>query len=121
MKIVNSISIIYEEQLIINKILKERVDKLLNEQKRSHWHFISRIKKPESFAQKLETGRVIDSSALEDFFACTLVVENIGAISEAKKIIKKDFKILEERPDKNSFTNKDSSSFIFDDLRLYVN
>lgn len=120
MKIINSIRSIYDSQFVLNEKLKIQVDNLFINIKENQWHYISRLKKPESFALKLETGRISDPTKMEDFFACTIVVENVGAIKNAKKMVSKHFKIDQERPTSDDFTQKDSASFIFDDLRLYV-
>ncbi|MEP2239035.1 MAG: hypothetical protein ABJI22_11790, partial [Maribacter sp.] len=110
----------YNTQHSLNTILKKRVDKLFLAIKEDQWHYISRLKKLESYAQKLETCRVADISRLEDFFACTIVVENNKALKTVKSILKKHVKIEYIRPKKENFTSKDSSSFIFDDIRMYV-
>tara|TARA_B110000908_G_C10257885_1_gene456886 strand:+ start:2937 stop:3914 length:978 start_codon:yes stop_codon:yes gene_type:complete len=120
MKIVNSITQIYSSQYKVNEKLKIQVDALILAIKEHKWHYVSRIKQIESFAQKLETNRVEDPTKLEDFFACTVVVENTKALKKVKGILKKHFKIEYIRPKNDSFTHKDSSSFVFDDIRLYV-
>lgn len=120
MKIVNSIALAYSSQYALNEKLKKRVDNVMLALKADQWHYISRLKKIESYAQKLETCRVADISQLEDFFACTIVVENNKALKIAKKILRKHFKLEYIRPKKEFFTSKDSSSFVFDDIRMYV-
>jgi len=120
MKIVTSINLIYSDQRALNTLLKKEVDKVIGSFKLPQWHYVSRLKEMESYAQKLESGRVFEPNKLEDFFACTIVVENIGSIKLAKKEIKKYFRIHEERPKSSEFTHKESSSFIFDDLRMYA-
>jgi len=108
MKIVNSVVQIYRAQKGLNEVLKSRVDKLFNEIKDDKWHYTSRIKSLNSFALKIETGRFSDPKGLEDFFACVLVVENIGAINKVKNLVKSYCKILEERPKSSSLTDKES-------------
>jgi len=120
MKVVNSLAQIYKQQAQINKKLRTQVDKLIIAVKEDKWHYVSRIKEDESFALKIETSRVEDPTKLEDFFACTIVVENTNAVKIAKRLIRKHFKIEYLRPKKDDFTSKDSYSFVFDDLRLYV-
>ena len=120
MKIQKSIRELYQDQFEYNDKLKSLVDKKLNALKDDRWHYESRIKSIESFSLKIETGRVIDFAALEDFFACTLVVENNDSINKAEKLITNRFKLYERRPHNNYFTFKESHSFRFDDLRLYV-
>ena len=48
-------------------MLKKRVDILINDIKKPHWHYFSRIKNLESYALKMETGR-FNVDHLEDFF-----------------------------------------------------
>lgn len=97
--------------------LKDKVDDLIKSRLLPDWHYISRIKNLESYAQKLETGRIYSTDELEDFFACTIVVRNYGEILQARKIITDYFTIKEERPNDN--ITKRSDSFPFDDLRIY--
>lgn len=97
----------------VRDVLKSRVE-------REGWFFFSRIKSDESFAQKIETGRVPDPERMEDFFACTIVVPTISAIHEAEGLVLQSYDCQERRPDDDRITRKESSSFRFDDLRLYV-
>ena len=120
MKIIHSIESIYEERVDIIMHLKKDVDGTFINIKSDAWHYLSRIKGKESFALKLETGRCSDVSQLEDFFACTLVVENLDQIKKAQEIIRDHFAIIEQRPKSASFTHKNSYSFEFDDLRIYA-
>ncbi len=84
------------------------------------WFFTWRLKELESFALKIETGRVSNPVALEDFFACTIVVPTLSRIGDAEQLITTHFDFRERRPPDDSQTSKRSSSFPFDDLRLYV-
>lgn len=120
MKIVNSITKIYTEKINQSEKLKEEVDKIIIESKKKSWHYFSRIKSIESFALKLETGRFKISTELDDFFACTLVVENLTEINSAITTLAKDFDIHHKRPKDEKQTHKEAFSFPFDDLRLYV-
>ena len=120
MKILKSISDIYIESKPLAEKLKSQVDQTILHNKNEGWHYFSRIKSEESFALKLETGRVKDPIRMEDLFACTLVVENINEIKNAVSFIDSHFIIHDRRPKSDNFTHKQSSSFQFDDLRLYV-
>ena len=84
------------------------------------WFFISRIKDIESFAQKIETGRVCNPARMEDFYAATIVVATSREIVVATEMIGKEFEIVRRRPAGDSFTHKTPATFDFDDLRLYV-
>lgn len=84
------------------------------------WFYQSRVKKLESFALKLETGRIETPAAPEDFFACTIVVPTQSQIGSAEELVASIFDRGERRPEVDEFTFKEASNFIFDDLRLYV-
>ncbi len=120
MKIPKSLRDIHADRAEIFECLREQVDRVIHALKDSRWHYESRLKDVESFALKVETGRYEDPSQLEDFFACTLVVENLAAMADAEKMIRKRFTFQERRPKNLRFTTKASDSFRFDDTRLYV-
>lgn len=119
MKIVQSIHNLYDSKHPYFKILSNKVETLVNHKKKKSWHFIHRIKTPESFALKLETGRFTQESIFDDFLACTLVVENLDEISNAESLISSLFDVLHKRPQSKNYTFKSTDSFPFDDLRLY--
>jgi ppGpp synthetase/RelA/SpoT-type nucleotidyltranferase len=120
MKIPLSIRELYNEQKDINDLLKDKVDKEFNRLKQKRWHYESRLKTLESFALKIETGRIDNAKQVEDFFACTLVVNNKGAVETAENLINNNFVVTERRPFSDKETHKYSNSFPFDDLRLYI-
>lgn len=120
MKIPHSVRALYAEQLPINERLRAKVDKTLRAiAAPRRWYYESRIKTEDSFALKLESGRVRDPRAAEDFFACTLVVQNLSAIEQAEQKIRDLFQIVERRPRAADQTHKLAETFPFDDLRLY--
>lgn len=120
MKINSLIRSLYQELKEKNHLLEERVKNEFDARKQKQWFFFSRIKEEESFALKLETGRVTNPSEMEDFFACTLVVENRLAISAAVCVIEEICDVVERRPRNDDKTHKSPHEFSFDDLRLYV-
>lgn len=121
MKIVKRIRDIHRQCLRRYEQLKLEVHGALkNRIEDSGWFFFSRIKSIESFAQKIETGRVSDPTQLEDFFACTIVVPTIMEIGRAEKLVSDWYDRKERRPADDHYVRKASSSFLFDDLRLYV-
>ncbi|MXQ11185.1 hypothetical protein GR328_06910 [Microvirga makkahensis] len=69
---------------------------------------------------KIETGRVPVPGELEDFFAATLVVPNLLALSQAEDLVCQQFELRSRRPKNRDITHKTPDSFPFDDLRLYV-
>lgn len=97
-----------------------RVDELMNGRVRQpRWHYESRLKSLESYALKVETGRY-PKMLIDDFFACTIVVENRKSVATAESLVGESFEILARRPKKDGETHKRASEFVFDDLRLYV-
>ena len=121
MKVSKSLRDIYSKQRGLCEQLRKRVDNIMmNKLKERRWHYESRVKTIESFALKIETGRYDDPNQIEDFFACTLVVENLDSMAEAESRVRNKFTFYERRPKKNDFTSKPSDSFRFDDTRLYV-
>lgn len=120
MKIVQSIQELYNTNLPYYKLIKSKVDEVIKANKNDRWHYESRIKQIESFAMKVEMGRFDKTEIFEDVFASTIVVKNLSEISSAENFISKNFNIRFKRPMSRNFTHKDSFSFPFDDLRLYV-
>ena len=119
MKVPASIRFIFAEQENLNIRLKDAVDHRINATRDPRWHYESRVKQLISFALKMETGRFNCPSALEDFFACTLVVANASEIANAEKIVNEHFSVKYRRPENNAKTQS-PDYFPFDDLRLYV-
>lgn len=120
MKVAHSIREIYDERRPVYLSLREEIDSFFSNNKRERWHYESRVKELLSFALKAETGRFEKISEIEDFFAACLVVENRSSFKEAFTIIKDRFEIVYQRPEKDNETHKMPSSFVFDDLRLYL-
>lgn len=119
MKIPKSLRDTHATRKEIYEQLKQNVDEVIRNQIDVCWHYESRVKALESFALKVETGQY-DPGHLEDFFACTIVVENLGSMSRAEKLVRANFSFYERRPKSDSFTSKPSDSFRFDDTRLYM-
>lgn len=119
MKVIGTVRGHYTEQLALIERLQAKTVPLLRESIERRWHFEDRIKTLESFAEKIETGRFKPTN-LEDFFACTIVVENSEAIQRAMSAIERHFDIIRRKPRTESETHKSPDSFPFDDLRVYV-
>ena len=123
MKIIGSIERHYNTQLAKYGELRQEVDNTLgNIAKRNKWHYTSRLKEPESYALKLETGEKIDPIAhsMEDFFACTLIVDNYHKIEAVKHELKNYVIIKCKRPKSAVRIRKSPDSFPYDSIRLYV-
>lgn len=84
------------------------------------WFFIFRVKELESFALKIETGRVPDPLRMEDFFACTIVVPTLLHVSDAEAFLESMYDVDSRRPEDDDKTHKRASEFVFDDLRMYL-
>ncbi len=57
MKIVQSVQELYSSNFPYFKIIKSKVDEVINTNKNERWHYESRLKQIESFAMKIEMGR----------------------------------------------------------------
>ena len=119
MKVSSSIRSLYNQQVELNKRLQRKVNEIFSDGNNGRWFYKGRVKELESFTQKIETGR-FNPDILEDFFACSLVVENRSAISEARELVEKYCEIISQKPADPKFTFKKPDSFAFDDLRMYV-
>ena len=121
MKIVKALRDIHHLCFPNYQLLAEEVEGLLKAKVEGRgWFFYSRLKSLESFALKVESGRVQDPNKLEDFFACTVVVSTTSQIEDAERLVLEFFDLSYRKPPDDSLTHKASSSFSFDDLRLYV-
>lgn len=121
MKVDEHLRAVYGRQRAIADRLKAEVDKEIISRKPSTWHYESRSKEEESFALKVEAGRVQDPEAIEDAFACVIVVPNYSNIAEAEQMIVELYgDPAYKRPESHKITKKSPSDFRFDDLRLYM-
>lgn len=120
MKVPASIRRLYEDQKGVNDRLQRAVDERITGLKNPRWHYESRVKELPSFALKVESGRFSDPRALEDFFACTIVVANATEIDKAERLVRDNFTVGSRRPRHADQTHKAPDAFPFDDLRLYV-
>jgi len=96
------------------------VKTLIDDFRDPKWHYEDRIKELESFALKVESGRIPDPCSLEDFLACTLVVRNALEIPQAEREVRERFKLIERRPPQDDSAWYSSDRFPFDYLRLYI-
>ncbi len=120
MKVPSIVQRLYDSQVEKYKLLKEKADQRILNLISTGWHYESRVKKIESYALKLESGKYTDPTKLDDFFACTIVVQKLEQIEHAESIICNKFKLKERRPRNRKTTKNESHSFLFDDLRLYI-
>jgi ppGpp synthetase/RelA/SpoT-type nucleotidyltranferase len=119
-KISQSVRALYGELKPTYDRLKQAVDDLITAKKSSRWHYESRVKEEQSFAQKLETGREPRPDRPEDLLGVLIVVENHSRIPDAEKIIADLFKVEWRRPPEPKKTWLKPQNFDFDDLRVYV-
>ena len=120
MKIPRSVRTLYDSSIDDYRELKSAVDELFAARKRERWHYESRIKAIQSFALKVESGRGFRGETLEDFLACTLVVENQSALGEAESLVREKCVVEERRPASDTETRVSPETFRFEDLRLYA-
>lgn len=120
MKVPLSIRSTFEQHEKECRGLQPHVDRQIEAIREPSWHYVGRIKTLESFAQKLETGRFTKEQALEDVFACTLVVERADRISEAERRLSGRFDIRVRKPDHPGKTFHRPMCFDFDYVRLYA-
>jgi len=120
MKIPQSLRDIHSNSKIKYDRLKELVDNTLLNLKNSRWHYEGRVKELESFALKVESGNYVDPASIEDFFACTIVVENLASLAKAESLVRRTFTFSHRRPQNKSITSISPDAFRFDDTRLYV-
>lgn len=104
----------YEE---LAKFIDELLRPLCNKKK---WHYESRIKSLTSFAQKLETGRYTKAKKIDDYFACTIVVQNLEHIQKAEKEVGAVLNVIKRLPKATDATYNAPTDFRFDGLRLYA-
>lgn len=121
MKIAKSIRDAYNDAVVEYQRLSDDVcAKVQPKVEDNNWFFIHRLKEQESFALKIETGRVDDPSRMDDFFACTIVVPTVLQISDAEEMLEAMYEVAVRRPPEDEVTHKRASDFVFDDLRLYL-
>lgn len=119
MKVTASVRSAYRTQKEINSLVKSRADDLIKRSIKETWHFESRLKGEQSFALKLETGRFLPD-ALEDFYACTVVVPNLAMTREAESIVSGLFDVVSRKPENDDIAMSEATNFSFDHTRLYV-
>ncbi|MFK0039719.1 hypothetical protein ACIQTW_07735 [Paenarthrobacter sp. NPDC090517] len=121
MKIDDELRKAFREQRRIAERLKLEVDAEIQSRKPRTWHYESRPKEEESFALKVEAGRAKNPYAIEDAFACALIVPNYSDVRKAEELVIELYGPLQyKRPNSHIVTSKSPSDFRFDDLRLFV-
>jgi len=78
--------------------------------------FASRIKTIDSLAEKIETGRYKNWSALDDLFACTIIVPTLSQEKEVSNFCKSVFKVINTT--KRGQAKKSPDVFRFDSTRI---
>jgi ppGpp synthetase/RelA/SpoT-type nucleotidyltranferase len=119
MKIDRHVRSAFEEQRTLNEALAvevRRIFKAIYER----WHFESRLKEEESFAQKIEAGFYTGRMVLDDFLGTTLVVQNPSQVHSALEFVSDNFKVVYTRPKSPVATKLGPSDFAFNGIRMYV-
>lgn len=78
--------------------------------------FIDRIKTVDSLAEKIETGRYSSWSDVDDFYAATIIIPDLGTEKAVIEYLQTTFKQIELR--KRGNTKKSPDVFRFDNTRL---
>ncbi|MBC7594847.1 MAG: hypothetical protein H7288_13065 [Kineosporiaceae bacterium] len=120
MKIDAAIRDAHKEQEATAKALQKEVTRDLLKRKDDSWHYQSRVKNLESFALKVETGRIESLDRVEDIFGATLVVPDAGQIQDAIDVVVAEYPLHARRPPSPTKTSNAPDRFLFDDVRLYV-
>lgn len=120
MKIPSVVVRLYASQRDKCALLRTKADERIRHLIDRKWHYESRLKGLESYALKLESGKCADPKEMEDFFACTIVVQDIDKVATAEAKVCEKFTLHERRPCEPTATKNESHSFLFEDLRLYV-
>ena len=121
MKVSKSIRNVYNQSKGDYQRLSDEVcGKLRTKVEKKDWFFVHRLKELESFALKVETGRVSNPARMEDFFACTIVVPTVTQIADAEQMLKEVYEVNARKPLLDDTTHKRASDFVFDDLRMYL-
>ena len=120
MKVSHSLRAVYAGLSESYTKLRPQVDNFFKEKMHVRWHYESRIKSLESYALKIESGKYDSPYKIDDFFACTVVVDNASHINDVFQVVCDRFDFKERRPPADSITLNSSHSFQFDDLRIYV-
>ena len=119
MKIPPNIRSRYQELQAESKRLQGLVEPKIRACIKASWHFEGRVKSEESYALKIESGRYLEGCVVEDMYACTIVVRDFTEIVICETLIQPYFVIDDRRPKLDNATSKDSTEFVFDDLRLF--
>ena len=96
------------------KLLEEHISERLDDYcKECCFGYHRRIKKVESFAEKIELGR----RDIEDFFAATIVVPKYDQIKDVNKFLESEYQLLYKKPEPKAWF--EPHNFNFDSHRYY--
>jgi len=122
MKISHSLTQKFKEQeenaLYLQRVLK---DKILSWCGDRNWFYVDRIKKDESYAQKVEQSH---NNPIDDVYAGTIIVKNRFEVEECCLLLEKNktlgIEFQSKRPDNLNKAGLDSANrFTFDSVRMY--
>ncbi|PPG06305.1 MULTISPECIES: hypothetical protein [unclassified Rathayibacter] len=118
MKIVHSLRAAFDDQLELQETVEAKVKSIIEPELPATWHYEGRVKRPESFALKVETGK-FDPHELPDFFACTIVVPTMADLGSAEDKVERLLERVSRKPLTEREALSDAFSFPFDHTRLY--
>jgi len=121
MKISGSLKRIFEEQeenaVALQRVLKERISSWCQEH---GWFYTDRIKKDESYAQKIEQSR---SLSIDDVYAGTIILKNRAEVEECCQLLEQNhihgMLFHFKRPDDINRATSSAETFRFDSVRMY--
>lgn len=117
MIIPNSLNDNYNNSLPYYTILKEDVDQtLINFCSKNDYLYMSRIKKINSLAEKVESGRYSSWEEIDDIFACSIIIPTLSLEDSVVSELIRYFSFHEKKM--RGETNKSPLEFRFDSTRL---
>jgi ppGpp synthetase/RelA/SpoT-type nucleotidyltranferase len=121
MKIPKRVAEIYDDLFPQFLALKKEVDGIIEPEIRNRdWFYRSRVKKLDSFYQKLEVDPRYRKNEYEDFLGCEIVVDSRDNFKDVLAFLERFFRVEYQRPELTNETTLDPENFRFADLRLYV-
>ena len=122
MKISGSIESRYKKQYDNALAIKNKFSNVIEDWAKSQgWHFEDRLKKIESYAQKIEQSRI---KIVEDVYAATIIVKNKIEIKDCCSKLESPtnsigIRFIRKQPKSFEKTNNDADRFLFDSVRMY--
>lgn len=110
----------YDSFLHLVEYVSQNVEPTLQNycKQRNGYAFMSRIKRIDSLAEKIETGRFQKWSDINDLFACTIIIPILSQEQEVSDFCHSIYVVQEVKGP--TITKKDPEIFRFDSTRIYA-